>query len=105
MTKNADFGPNLAVFGPKSLTFMGVSKSFGTNITENHFAEVSQVLDKWDEQTHSTKSKGWAAIDKSINSGLDRVTYYFRKSDPELVAQVYKDDIEFGHYVYGNSGY
>ena len=36
MTKNADFGPNLAVFGPKILIFMGVSKSFGTNITENH---------------------------------------------------------------------
>ena len=36
MTKNADFGPNLAVFGPKSLIFMGLSKSFGTNITENH---------------------------------------------------------------------
>ena len=35
MTKNADFGPNLAVFGPKILIFMGVSKSFGTNITEN----------------------------------------------------------------------
>ena len=30
MTKNADFGPNLAVFGPKILIFMGVSKSFGT---------------------------------------------------------------------------
>ena len=28
MTKNADFGPNLAVFGPKSLIFMGLSKSF-----------------------------------------------------------------------------
>ena len=35
MTKNADFGPILAVFGPKILIFMGVSKSFGTNITEN----------------------------------------------------------------------
>ena len=36
MTKYAYFGPNLAVFGPKILSFMGVSKSFGTNITENH---------------------------------------------------------------------
>ena len=34
MTKNADFGPNLAIFGPKILIFMEVSKSFGTNITE-----------------------------------------------------------------------
>ena len=51
MTKNADFGPNLAVFGPKSLIFMGVSKSFGTNITENHLDNLSalffgQALDK-----------------------------------------------------------
>ena len=35
LTKNAYFGPILAVFGPKILIFMGVSKSFGTNITEN----------------------------------------------------------------------
>ena len=44
MTKNADFGPNLAVFGPKSLIFMGVSKSFGTNITENHFGNLSALF-------------------------------------------------------------
>ena len=30
MTKNAYFGTNLAVFGPKILIFAGVSKSFGT---------------------------------------------------------------------------
>ena len=51
MTKNADFGPNLAVFGPKSLIFMGVSKSFGTNITENHLDNLfasffGQALDQ-----------------------------------------------------------
>ena len=34
MTKNAYFGPILAVFGPKILIFTGVSKSFGTHITE-----------------------------------------------------------------------
>jgi uncharacterized protein YozE (UPF0346 family) len=44
MTKNADFGPNLAVFGPKSLIFMGLSKSFGTNITENHFGNLSALF-------------------------------------------------------------
>jgi len=44
MTKNADFGPNLAVFGPKSLIFMGVSKSFGTNITGNHIHNLSALL-------------------------------------------------------------
>ena len=44
MTKNAHFGPNLAVFGPKSLIFMGLSKSFGTNITENHFGNLSALF-------------------------------------------------------------
>ena len=34
MTKNAYFGPNLAVFGPKILIFMGISKCFGTHIME-----------------------------------------------------------------------
>ena len=44
ITKNADFGPNVAVFGPKSLIFMGLSKSFGTNITENHFGNLSALF-------------------------------------------------------------
>merc|ERR1712004_384896 len=44
MTKNADFGPNLADFGPKSLIFMGLSKSFGTNITENHIHNLSALF-------------------------------------------------------------
>ena len=43
-TKNADFGPNLAVFGPKILIFMGVSKSFGTKITENHLGNLSTLF-------------------------------------------------------------
>ena len=51
MAKNADFGQNLAVFGPKTLIFMGVSKSFGTNITEIHFGNLfasffGQALDQ-----------------------------------------------------------
>ena len=44
MTKNADFGPNLAFFWPNILIFMGVSKSFGTNITENHFGNLSALF-------------------------------------------------------------
>ena len=36
MTKNANFGPNLVVFGQKILIFTGESKSFGTNETKNH---------------------------------------------------------------------
>ena len=34
MTNNAYFGPNLAVFWPKILIYMGGSKSFDTHITE-----------------------------------------------------------------------
>ena len=44
MTKNADFGPNLAVFGPNILIFIRVSKSFGTNITENHLDNLSALF-------------------------------------------------------------
>ena len=44
MTKNADFGPILAVFGPNILIFRGVSKSFGTNITENHLDNLSALF-------------------------------------------------------------
>ena len=44
MTTNADFGPNLAIFRPKILIFMGVSKSFGTNITENHSGNLSALF-------------------------------------------------------------
>ena len=44
MTKNADFGPNMAIFGPKILILMGVSKSFGTNITENHLDNLSALF-------------------------------------------------------------
>ena len=44
MTKNADFGPNLAVLGPKILIFMGVSKSFGANITEKHLGNLSALF-------------------------------------------------------------
>ena len=34
LAKKANFGPNLAFFGPKILIFLGVSKSFGANMTE-----------------------------------------------------------------------
>ena len=41
----------MAVFGPKILIFMGVSKSFGTHITENHLGNLfalffGQALDQ-----------------------------------------------------------
>ena len=44
MTKNAYFGPILDVFGPKILIFMGVSKSLGTNIAENHLGNLSALI-------------------------------------------------------------
>ena len=54
MTKNAYFGPNLAVFGPKILVFMGVSKSFGTNITKNHLDKVNRCLARYSLCTTTT---------------------------------------------------
>ena len=44
MTKNANFEPNLVVFGQEILIFMGLSKSFGTNITENHLDNLSALF-------------------------------------------------------------
>ena len=44
MTKNAYFGPILAIFGPKILIFRGVSKRFGTNWTENHLDNLSALF-------------------------------------------------------------
>ena len=40
MTKNANFGPNLVVFGQKILILTGESKSFGTHITEKHLGTL-----------------------------------------------------------------
>ena len=31
LAKKANFGPNLAIYGPKILPLIGVSKSFGTH--------------------------------------------------------------------------
>ena len=36
--EKVNFGPNLAVYGPKILFFMEVSKIFGTHIMENHLS-------------------------------------------------------------------
>ena len=43
MSKNAYFGPIWAIFWSKILIFMEVSKSFGTNLTENHFGSLSTL--------------------------------------------------------------
>ena len=44
MTKISYFGSIWAVFGPKILIFVGVSKSFGANITENHLDNLSALF-------------------------------------------------------------
>jgi len=44
MTKNADFGLNLAIVGPNILIFRRVSKSFGTNITVNYLDNLSALF-------------------------------------------------------------
>merc|ERR1719465_255671 len=40
-------------------------------------------------------------VDLSANSDLDRTEFYFKQSKPKLIEQIYKDDIQFGHYKYG----
>ena len=60
MTKNADFGPNLDVFGPKILIFMGVGQSFGTNITENHLDNLSALFFGQSLDQMGQKCQFWA---------------------------------------------
>ena len=57
MTKNADFGPNLAVFGPKILIFIGVSKSFGTNITQAP-SKSNPEFSKWKRSAVNESGSG-----------------------------------------------
>ena len=76
MTKNAYLGPILAVFGPKILIFMGVSKSFGTNITENHFGNLSalffgQALDQMGQKCRYLAQNASAAV--SWRSSVSKV--------------------------------
>jgi len=44
MTENEYFGRNLAVFWPKILIFMGVSKSFGTHIMEKPPRQLVRIV-------------------------------------------------------------
>ena len=44
MTKKTNFGPNLAIFGPKTLIFMGVSKSFGNHIMEKPPGQLLRIV-------------------------------------------------------------
>ena len=60
--KLGSYGKN-RFFGPKSLIFMGVSKSVGTNITENHFGNLSALF---------------------FGHALDQVETIFRLFVPEL---------------------
>jgi len=42
--QKANFGPNLAVFWPSILIFMGVSKSYGTNIAEKTPRQLVRIV-------------------------------------------------------------
>ena len=42
--RESQFGPNLTVYGQKILIFMGVSKSFGTHITEKPPGQLVQIV-------------------------------------------------------------
>ena len=44
LAQKANFGPNLAVWGPKILVFMGVSKSFGSHITLNPPGQLVRIV-------------------------------------------------------------
>ena len=44
LAKNVSFWPNSALYGPKILIFTGVSKSFGTHITENHLDNLFELF-------------------------------------------------------------
>ena len=71
------FGPNLAAFGPKILIFMGVSKSFGTNITENHLDNLfasffGQALDQMGQKCrylaqNASLGQIWPFLDPKSN--------------------------------------
>ena len=47
MTKKADFGPNLVVFGQKILFFTGEVKSFVTHVTETHLGTLFTFFFDW----------------------------------------------------------
>ena len=51
MIKNANFRPNLVVFGQKILTFTGESKSFDTHITEKPTRQLVRIVygQAWDK--------------------------------------------------------
>ena len=44
MTKNAYFGPNLAVLGPKILILTGGNKTFGTHLTEKQPTHLAHIV-------------------------------------------------------------
>ena len=69
MTKNADFGPNLAVFGPKILNFWGGYKSSNTHISENHLCTQFALFfcRAWHEMDQ--KGKYLAKMNKNVNFG------------------------------------
>jgi len=86
LAKNAYFGPILAVFGPKILIFMGVSKSFGTNITENHLDNLSalffgQALDQMGQKCQ------YLAQNASFGANLAFFGFFFSKRSQYYIGE------------------
>ena len=59
LTKNANFGPNLVVFGQKILFFTGEIKSFVTNITINPPRHLVHILFWSDIGSNAQKNNIW----------------------------------------------
>merc|ERR1711952_252194 len=68
MDKNANFGPNLVVFGQKILFFTGENKSFVNHITENpprHLIHIVFLVGHW---TKCAKNGNiWPKMTKNAN--------------------------------------
>lgn len=122
--KLAEFDPAKlnAHFEPASLhcSFMGEHKQQYDKVIkiENDFA--GQLSELFTDQLFIPREKVQQAIDdvteygshpsngsqhdqnseNYLGSGLDRLTYYYRQSDPQLVGKTYYDDVVFGSYTY-----
>merc|ERR1712012_732927 len=70
LTKNANFGPNLVVFGQKILFFTGEIKSFVTHITENppgHLVHIVFLVGHWTKCARNGKI--WPKMTKNAYFG------------------------------------
>ena len=104
MTKNAYFGPILAVFGPKILIFIGVSKSFGTNITENHLGNLSALFfgQPYDQMG---QKRPYLAENASFGPNLPNQNYQTKPTKPNLPNQTYQTNLLNQTYLLNQTKY